>query len=125
MAEVITSGKVIQKPEVVLEVDDFLPPGVVGVRNKTRDEAGSFDIGVGDESTGTLIEDGTDTDGPGSPADGLEGYEELPIPTEMTIVSQTTRVGPDGKILVDVIIETPDFPGINEFEARLTRDAPN
>jgi hypothetical protein len=40
MAEVITSGKVIQKPEIVLDVDDFLPPGLQGVRSKTADEAG-------------------------------------------------------------------------------------
>jgi hypothetical protein len=41
----------------------------------------------------------------------------------MTIVSQTLRVGPDGKVTVDVVIETSDITGISEFEVRITRDS--
>lgn len=125
MAEVITSGKVIQKPELVLEVDDFLPPGVIGVRNKTREEDGNFE-GAGDNSTGTgtLLEEDQDDVTPTKPG-GEWLYDELPIPDTMTIVSQTVRIGADRKVVVDVVIETEDYPGITEFEARIIRDAPN
>lgn len=126
MADVITSGKVIQKPDIVLETDEFLPPGILNVRTKTRDESG---ILSGDGSDSTFIgaepdpldEDGTDT--PELPPEDL--YEDkpgsMPVPMDMRIISQTVKVGDDRKITVDVVIETSDFPGIREFEARVTK----
>lgn len=111
MAEVITSGKVIQKPEVVVGVDDFLPPGVLGVRRADRDEAGQ--IGESGENEGGtpefIVEDDSGNVG------------QLPIPYSMKIISQTEVVGKDGKVTIDVLIETDDFPGIREFEARVTK----
>ncbi len=141
MAEVITSGKVIQKPEIVLEVDDFLPPGLQGVRSKTADEAGPPKglFSGGSSTNGTLQDpivegdgttpptpDGTGGSGiPGSSTDFDDGVpvNGLPIPDDMKIISQTLRVGPDGKVTVDVVIETSDIPGITEFEVRITRDS--
>ncbi len=125
MAEVITSGKVIQKPEIVLEPTDFLPPGIQGVRTKTRDEMGPFNAGADSSADELLVnpfpeEDEIDfEDTP--PASGGD-LGQLPVPNDMKIISQTLRVGPDGKITVDVVIETSDFPGIEEFEAKLTKD---
>lgn len=121
MSEVITSGKVIQKPDLVIEVDDFLPPGLIGVRTRKRDEAGSFDSSSPDSSFTLVEEDLPGSDSPGEPQDWL--YDTLPVPNDMVIISQTSRVGPDGKMVVDVVIETPDFPGIVEFESRLIRDS--
>ena len=121
MAEVITSGKVIQKPEVVLEVDDFLPPGVLGVRRKTRDEAGQ--IGQSGEGNATLQDEVIINDDPLGldPGDDGDAPDVLPIPQTLRIISQTEVIGEDGKVTVDVLIETDDFPGIREFEVRLTK----
>jgi hypothetical protein len=130
MAEVITSGKVIQKPDIVLESDDFLPPGILNVRTKTRDESGILS-GEGSESTADPTEaeenggDGPEkgTLDPDNP-DGLL-YEDrpgsMPVPKDMRIISQTVKVGDDKKITVDVVIETSDFPGIKEFDVRWTK----
>lgn len=123
MAEVITSGKVIQKPEIVLDQNDFLPPGILGVRPQTRDEAG-HPTGFGDrdnsEEEGTLDE--IVNENPLEEPDDIgKGPDVMPIPTFMKIISQTVKVGADKKITLDVVIETDDFPGIREFEARITK----
>lgn len=121
MAEVITSGKVIQKPEVVLGADDFLPPGVLGVRRQTRDEAGQ--VGESGEGNATLQDEVIINDDPLGldPGDSGDAPDVLPIPQTLKIISQTEVIGEDGKVTVDVLIETDDFPGIREFEVRLTK----
>jgi hypothetical protein len=127
MADVITSGKVIQKPDIVLETDEFLPPGILNVRTKTRDESGILS-GEGSDSTfvGEPEEPG-EGEGEGGtpelPPGDLYGDTpgSMPVPQDMRIISQTVKVGDDKKITVDVVIETSDFPGIREFEARVTK----
>jgi hypothetical protein len=127
MAEVITSGKVIQKPDIVLESDDFLPPGILDVRTKTRDESGSGEgIGGGSDQPGTLTDtEVTDTEGGTDPTNAGTLYGDtpgsMPVPQDMKIISQTVKVGADRKITVDVVIETSDFPGITEFQTRVTK----
>jgi len=121
MAEVITSGKVIQKPEIVLDSSDFLPPGIQGARSQTRDEASRPDGfgGDGNDQEGTTNDIVND-----NPLDNPQddtAPDLMPIPTFMKIVSQTIKVGLDKKITLDVVIETNDFPGIREFEARITK----
>lgn len=121
MAEVITSGKVIQKPEIVLEPTDFLPPGILGVRTQTRDEAGQPGVsgeGQATEQDEVIINDDPLNNGNEPDADAPE---VMPIPQSFRIISQTEKVGADGKVTIDVLIETDDFPGINEFEVRLTK----
>ncbi len=122
MAEVTTSGKVIQKPELVLEVDDFLPPGLIGVRNKTSDEGRTEEVIAGSEANGTLAEESTGPINPGGTGDGT--LMEMPIPLDLRIISQTIRVGPDGKMVVDVVIETSNITGVSEFETRIILDGP-
>lgn len=116
MSEVITSGKVIKKPEIVLEPTDFLPPGIVDVRTQNREEAGAPD-GLAVDNSGNELDDLIVIENP------IYGYPEgsiLPVPQDMKIVSQTVKVGRDKKVTVDVLIETSDLPGISSFEARLS-----
>lgn len=116
MAEVITSGKVIKKPEVVVDPTDFLPPGVLEMRTQTRQEAGSPDgLAVdisGQEEELIVIENPTS---PGT------GNDVLPVPQDMKIISQTIKVGRDKKVTVDVLLETSDLSGITSFEVRLSK----
>jgi len=124
MAEVITSGKVIQKPEIVLDSTDFLPPGIQGARTQTGDESG-HPTGFGDrdnsDAEGTLDdiinENPLDNDGD----EEADAPDIMPIPTFMKVISQTIKIAEDKKITLDVVIETDDFPGIREFEARITK----
>lgn len=117
MSEVITSGKVIKKPEIVLDNTDFLPPGVIDVRGKTREEAGPPN-GLAGDNSGNEEPDLIVIENPDPPGGGRE---VLPVPQDMKIVSQTVKVGRDKKITVDVLIETSDLSGITQFEARLSK----
>lgn len=43
------------------------------------------------------------------------------VPMEFTIVSQTIKVGPDGRQTVDVEIEVEDIPGVIQIDVRVTK----
>lgn len=121
MAEVITSGKVIQKPDIVIDASDFLPPNLLQVRTQNPDsiedagDSSDESIGEGRDVTG---EDDEDSGGINV---GDLYPSDLPVPQDMRIISQTMRVGEDKKITVDVIIETSDIPGIREYEVRYVK----
>lgn len=53
-------------------------------------------------------------------ADGDTGTTGPPVPTTFTIVKQTLREGPDGKLVVDVVIETDDHAGY-EIDFRISK----
>lgn len=116
MAEVITSGKVIKKPEVVLDPTDFLPPGVIDVRTQTREEAGTPDglaVDISDREEEIIVIENPDPPG--------NTRQVLPVPQDMKIISQTVKVGRDKKVTIDVLIETSDLTGISSFEVRLSK----
>lgn len=120
MAEVITSGKVIKKPEIVLDPTDFLPPGIIDVRTQSREEAGAPD-GFAVDNTGNDADSIIVIENP----DSGENYRDvLPVPQDMTIISQTVKVGRDKKITIDVLIETSDLTGVDAFEVRLSTFTP-
>lgn len=116
MSEVITSGKVIKKPEVVVDPTDFLPPGVIDMRTKTREEAGTPDglaVDISDREEELIVIENQDDPG--------DTRAVLPVPQDMKIVSQIIKIGRDKKVTVDVLIETSDLTGVSSFEVRLTK----
>lgn len=108
MPEVINSGQVIQRPEIVLDPMFPLPPDLLGVRSKT----------AGEVRAGDAFDTGGEQDGED---DEAKVIIDLPTPQTMTVISRTTRVLPDNRVVVDVVIETPDIKGVTEFETRITK----
>lgn len=47
--------------------------------------------------------------------------QELDAPSSLTIVSQTVRTAPDGRQVVDIVIEVEDIPGALNYELRVTK----
>lgn len=42
-------------------------------------------------------------------------------PANITVISQTVKIFPDGSHKVDVLIDVTDVPGISEYDVRLTK----
>lgn len=117
MAEVTNSGKIVQRGEIVLDVEDFLPPGLTGVRQKTALETVEPELNSGSTSEVDLRLDQL-----GDFSDSLGESGALPVPTDMKIISQTIKISANRSVTVDVVIETSDFPGVEELEARIKND---
>lgn len=50
-----------------------------------------------------------------------EGFEdELEVPGSIEIISQTVRTAPDGRQVVDVIIDVEDVSGVLKYDIRIT-----
>lgn len=45
----------------------------------------------------------------------------IPIPENVTILSQTMRTAPGGQQVVDLIIQVDDIDGVDHFEPRATK----
>jgi hypothetical protein len=127
----ISTANVIKTPEVVLNPVFFLPPDVVDVRvedtsDPTEEDGVTYDdvIDADDALTedGSSTDDGTVVDTPNIPLDDDgEGAEVLPTPQWMQIIDQQVRIAPDGKAVVDVVIELEDVTGATEYDVRMTK----
>lgn len=45
----------------------------------------------------------------------------IETPQSLTIVSQEVRVAPDGRSLVDIVLDVEDVPGASNYELRVTK----
>lgn len=123
----ISTSNVIKTPEVVLNPVFFLPSDVVDVRvgdpsdpveedGVTYDDVVDVDDIIDESETDSVV------DTPNVPIDDDgEGAEMLPTPQWMTIVDQQVRIAPDGKAVVDVVIELEDITGATEYDIRMTK----
>jgi hypothetical protein len=122
----VKSTNVIKAPEVVLNPVFFLPPDVVDVRvgsstDSVDDDGVTYDDIVNADDVLTE-EDLAVNPGPEVAIDDDgEGAELLPTPQWMTIIEQQVRIAPDGKAVVDVIIELEDISGATEYDVRMTK----
>ncbi len=113
MTNPIDSSRVTYDRQVVLDPNFFAPPGVVDINYQTNED---FDTDVEN--------DFFDPEAELSDAiifDEISESLDLPVPENITIVSQTVRTRVDGTTTVDVVFEIEDFPGINEYELRVTK----
>lgn len=127
----ISTANVIKTPEVVLNPVFFLPPDVVDVRvSDTSDPAEEDGVTYDDViDADDVLTDGSSTneddgvsDTPNIPTDDDgEGAEVLPTPQWMQIIDQQVRIAPDGKAVVDVVIELEDVTGATEYDVRITK----
>lgn len=112
--ELINSGKIIKKPEIVVNPNFFLPPGVVDAREMDEEE---FNLGGTKGDSGKSYGDGSappvDIIDAGPPGVGL-----LP-PFGIDILSQEVRTTASGAQVVDVIIEFADIAGATGYDLRI------
>lgn len=114
MAESISSGRIVQKPEVVLDPNLFLPPGVTGMRLETLEERGRKSPGSSSGGDDTSIDSEYTYDNP-------DLDTSLRPPAWLKLISQTVRTGPTGIQVVDVVIEVEDVPGVTDYQPRVTK----
>jgi len=124
----ISTANVIKTPEVVLHPAFFLPPDVVDIRvsdtsDPSEEDGVTFDDVIdADDVIDGSADDGGISDTPNIPTDDDgEGVEVLPTPQWMNIISQQVRIAPDGKAVVDVVIELEDVTGASEYDVRITK----
>jgi hypothetical protein len=116
----ISTSNVIKNPDVILNPVFFLPPDVIDVRvgdtsDPSEEDGVTYDDVV--ESSDVLVDDT-----PNIPIDDDgEGAEVLPTPQWMNIIDQQVRIAPDGKAVVDVVIELEDVTGATEYDIRMTK----
>lgn len=68
-----------------------------------------------DIQTETLSDEESELD------DGPADDEELQVPGSFEIVSQTVRTAPDGRQVVDIILEVEEVEGAVKYEVRVTK----
>lgn len=88
----------------------FMPPNVIDLRYQDREGVENSDIG---ESELSSNDDYLDL------PKGQEGA--LPIPQDLVIASQIVRSIPGGGYVVDIVVETPDIPGVQTFEVSVAK----
>ena len=114
MAESISSGRIVQKPEVVLDPNFFLPPGVTGMRLETLEERGRKSPAGLNQGGDEVIDQEFNFDNP-------DLDTSLRPPSWIKVISQTVRKGPTGIQVVDVVIEVEDVPGVDDYQVRVTK----
>lgn len=127
----IKDTNVIKTEDVLINPVFFLPPDVIDVRSGTDDEHQEDQVRFDDIVTDDGVSDDTTVPDDFDPADddssmdgdaGENDAEELPAPEYMTIIEQKIRIAPDGKAVVDVVIELEDVSSeTTEYDVRVTK----
>lgn len=119
----INSNQIIQKPEVVIDPNFYVPGDVANVRPASTEDLIPSDpdqdyLSGADYDSAIIDAIGTDTTTP--PPDPVGGTDTLGAPQTISIVSQTVRTTSDGTTVVDVVIATEDIAGATNYEVRIT-----
>ncbi|AIW02565.1 hypothetical protein AXJ18_gp209 [Streptomyces phage Jay2Jay] len=117
----INSNQIIKKPDVVIDPNFFLPPGVVDARYPNEIEVTTDEItdvvdtdDVLDADSDTILDEPEET---GEDNDTVILYP----PDTVIVVSQTIRFDGSGKQVVDVILEVPDVQDSIQVDVRMTK----
>lgn len=123
---VINSGQIVQRPDINIDPQFFVPPDVIDVRqrNDSDGSAGETEVttGTAEGDAETTIDEGTIDAGPDIVDDTTttnEPTSKLPVPTGVTVFSQRARTAPGGQIVIDVVFDVPDIPGVSQIDVRV------
>lgn len=117
----INSNQIIKKPDVIIDPNFFLPPGVVDARYPNEIEVTTDEVDdvvdtddVLDADSDVILEEPEET--------GEDNDTTLLYPPDTAIVvSQTLRFDGTGKQVVDVILEVPDVQDSIQVDVRMTK----
>lgn len=114
----INSNQVIKKPDVVIDPNFFLPPGVVDARYPNDEETDQAEV---DEVTDAedASEDIVYYEAPENDEDN--DVTTLYPPDSVVVVSQTIRTGDNGQQVVDVILEVEDVSDSIQVDVRMAK----
>ena len=98
----------IHRPTIVVDSNFFIPESLEGdlvYREKWLDEDAELEV----EEYGTEVVEISDMIG------------DLEVPENVT-VTQTSRMGPGGKMVVDLTIEVDDIDDLTQYDVRVTKE---
>lgn len=100
----ISSSQVIQKPDTLVDPNNFLPPGVIGIAYEERDAPSDGAIASAQDAltSDSVMNDGVD-------------YSSI------YVVSQTVRIDRLGRYTVDVVLSVPDRKGVTSWDVRISK----
>ncbi|WXW92555.1 hypothetical protein SEA_ENYGMA_64 [Streptomyces phage Enygma] len=119
----INSNQVIKKPDVIIDPNFFLPPGVVDARYPDEIENDQEEITDVIDTDDVLDIDSdslAEVDEPEETGEDNDTTTLLP-PDTVIVVSQTIRVSDNGQQVVDVILEVPDVDESIQIDVRMTK----
>jgi len=119
----INSNQVIKKPDIILDPNFFLPPGVVDARYPDEievDQEETTDVIDTDDVLDVDSDTLSEVDEPEETGEDNETSVLLP-PDTVIVVSQTIRAGENGQQVVDVILEVPDVDESIQIDVRMTK----
>lgn len=93
-----------------------IPEGLVGVQEGVRDS----DYDYPDVDTVIDIQSDTYDDDDSILPEAVSSYD-VEAPDDISIVSQTVRTAPDGRQVIDVIIDVADVTGAIKYDVRITK----
>lgn len=117
----INSNQIIKKPDVVINPNFFLPPGVVDARYPNEIEVTTEEVDdvvdaddVLDADSDVILDEPEET---GEDNDPVVLYP----PDTVIVVSQEMRFDETGRQVVDVILEVPDTEDSIQIDVRMTK----
>lgn len=94
-----------------------IPTGLANTRISTSPDV-EQDVPDPDADIDVQVDTLADDD---SQLDEDSEHDELDVPGYLSVVSQTIRTGPDGNMVVDVVIDVGEVPGAVNYEVRVTK----
>lgn len=116
----INSNEIIKKPDIVIDPNFPLPPGIVDARYPDEEEIDQNEIDQTTEDGDAVV---SSTIGFVEPEE--DPAENNPIilypPDSLAVVSQTVRMGDNGQQVVDVVIEVLDVDSSIQIDVRMSK----
>jgi hypothetical protein len=117
----INSNQIIKKPDVVIDPNFFLPPGVVDARYPNELEQNTEEISdVVDVDDVLVVESDMTVNEPQETDEDSETGKLYP-PDTVIVVSQQVRFDEAGSQVVDVILEIPDVDDSIQIDVRMSK----
>jgi hypothetical protein len=117
----INSNQIIKKPDVVIDPNFFLPPGVVDARYPNETEITTEEISLEVDADEILDIEASEEDMLEPDESGDNDVSILQPPDNVVVVSQTTRFDANGRQVVDVVLEVLDVDESIQVDVRMTK----
>lgn len=113
----LNQHNIVAKPPIKIDSNAFLIPGLVNVEYANpEDRAVSITEGFEGEEISIIYDEFTDV----SEDTGVESNFLRP-PDSAEIVEQIVRVAPDGRFVVDVVLEVENISGVSNYDVGITK----
>lgn len=118
----VSSREITQRGKNTVDPRFPIPLGLVDLAYE-QDNRAPFDSFQADAPE-TPIDSGVGVVVPniqGNKQSGLAQAVAYQPPTNVSVLSQTVKILPDGSYIVDVLLDVTDVPGITEYDVRVSK----